>query len=293
MANDIHHLTDQSSYYPPLLREINQPPVQIYVRGNVDLLSHEPQLAVVGSRRATRYGQQCLKILLPPLIREHVVIVSGLAFGIDSIAHQTCVELQAPTIAVLGSGVDDRSIYPRSHLALARQIIRYGGAIVSEYPPGTPTYPSNFPERNRIIAGLAKATLIAQAAQHSGSLITARLALDFNREVLAIPGPITDPLAWGTNYLIKQGATPITETSDLLEVYGLNKKPEETNAQATPELTDEQKTIWDKLSAEPKHIDHIVAESQLDPSLVGAALVQLELCNLAQNCGQQRYIKKS
>lgn len=288
-TEDIHIIHYESEQYPPLLREITDPPQQLYIRGSVELLQHNPLLAVVGSRKASHYGKYCLEQLLPPLFPT-VSVVSGLAFGIDALAARVSVTHKQPTIAVLGSGVDAYSIYPRMHLGLSETIIRMGGALVSEYPPGTPVYKSHFPERNRIIAGLAKATLIAQAAERSGSLITARLALESNRDVCAIPGAINDPLSLGTNRLIREGATPIVEPDDLLRVMGL--EPEDVAENVMAELSTEQTSIVNVLSVQPLHIDEIIVKTSLSPALVAAHLSQLELLDVATHIGGMKYIRK-
>lgn len=223
----IIHLHDTN--FSPLLREITDPPQQLYARGNSALLHATHLLAVVGSRQASSYGQQCIERLLPTIIKAGVVIVSGLAYGIDSLAHQASVDLKAPTIAVLGTGIDDASIYPRPNLKLAHNILENNGLLVSEYAPGTAPAKHHFPKRNRIIVGLSQVTLIMQAAEKSGSLISARLASEYNRDVAAVPGPITDPLSAGPNTLIKDGATPVSTSQDILDIFGLAEiEPEKT-----------------------------------------------------------------
>ncbi len=289
MTHPIHILTLDSELYPPLLREIAQPPQQLYVRGNIDLLQHSPLLAVVGSRKASAYGKQCITQLLPPVIAAGVPLVSGLAFGVDSLAHRVCVDEQAPTIAVLGSGIDDPSIYPRSHMALAQQILHTNGALVSEYLPGTAAYKSNFPERNRIIAGLCQATLIIQAAKLSGSLITARFALESNRDVWAVPGNITDPLAQGTNYLISQGATPITSSTDILNLLGIASS---TVEKSRVNLNTEQLSLLRFLSDTPQHIDVLTIHTALPSEKIAAILVELELTEHVQHVGGMKYVKR-
>lgn len=205
--------------YPPLLAQISDPPQSIFVRGNITLLSHPNLLAVVGSRKANTYGRAAIAKILPSIVATDIPIVSGLALGIDGLAHNASVHAGKQTIAVLGNGID--TIYPRAHTKLAEEILQNNGAIVSEYPPNSPINKSNFPQRNRIIAGLCPVTLIVQADIRSGSLITARLALESGREVCAIPGPITDPLCSGTNQLIQQGAHPVNSDADILALYNL------------------------------------------------------------------------
>ncbi|MEX0649418.1 MAG: DNA-processing protein DprA [Candidatus Andersenbacteria bacterium] len=222
--SDIHILNIKDRAYPKLLREIHNPPQQLYIRGNIALLSHSRLLAVVGSRQATAYGAQALHTLLSPAIEKDIPIVSGLALGIDSLAHELCVKMKRPTIAVLGTGIDDAGVYPRQNLTLAHAILKFGGVLVSEYPIGTKVFKGNFPARNRIIVGLCAATLVIEAAEKSGSLISARLAMESNREVLAVPGPITELTSVGTNQLIHDGATPALHANDLLEIYQTSKQ---------------------------------------------------------------------
>ncbi len=227
MSEDMKILTLTDTAYPSLLSQIHTPPKQLYYRGDISLLNRSNMLAVVGSRKVTPYGQQAAEALLPSCIRAGVLIVSGLAYGIDSIAHRMCVKAGAPTVAVLGSGIDDRSIYPKENLSLAHDILTNGGLLISEYKPGTSPHASHFPARNRIIAGLCKVTLVIQAAKRSGSLITARLALEGGREVLAVPGPITDPASEGTNMLIRDGAQPVLDTNDILSIFEVEESKTE------------------------------------------------------------------
>lgn len=284
----IHVISYESEQYPPLLREIVDPPQQLYVRGDATVLHATPLLAVVGSRKASSYGQQAAEKLLPGLFPT-VILVSGLAFGIDSIVAKLSVNAAHPTVAVLGSGIDDTSIYPRVHIALAQRILRYGGVLVSEYPPGTPGYQSHFPARNRIIAGLAAATLIVQAAERSGSLITARLALENNRDVCAVPGSITDPLSAGTNGLIRQGATPILSTHDLFEALHLT--PPAPNVVRAINLTPDQEIIVREVSTTPLHIDEIINRTKLASATAAAHISELELLGIIQHVGGMKYTR--
>lgn len=286
---DIKTISYESEHYPPLLREITQAPTQLYVRGNIELLQYEPMLAVVGSRKASPYGRQCIDYLLSPLVQAKVPLVSGLAYGIDSLAHKLCLKHTTPTIAILGSGLDDVSIYPKTHISLAHDIIKQGGTLVSEYPPNAPAYQSNFPARNRIIAGLCQATLVIQAAKKSGSLITARLALEYGRDVLAVPGAINAPLSIGTNTLIRDGATPVIEPDDILTAFDISKNDQQQTLVTT--LTPNQHVILDLLSEQPQHIDYIAEQSHLPVNNLSVILTELELTGLAQSVGGMKYIK--
>lgn len=275
--------------YPSLLKEIHDPPGQLYVRGNAEILQVKNLLAVVGTRRANYYGRQAVEKLLVPAVRAGVVLVSGLAYGIDSLAHKACLDWRRPTIAVLGSGADDESLYPRGNLNLAHQILEHGGALVTEHLPGTKALLHHFPIRNRIIAGLCRATVIIQAAQKSGSLITARLALESNRDVAAVPGPITDPLAEGTNSLIRDGATPLVTSDDTLRLVGLAEAPAETQIAW---LTPPQQQLAAMLSHQPQHVDELTVSLNLPAEQVSTLLVELELSGVIEHVGGMKYVKK-
>lgn len=230
MPTEIELLKIEDPAYPSLLAQIHKPPAQLYYRGDSSLLNQPNMLGVVGSRKASEYGKEVCDNILSPLVKNNIIIVSGLAYGIDSYAHHISVRAKQPTIAVLGCGVDDASIYPKENVPLAHSILLAGGLLISEYKPGTPPSASQFPARNRIIAGLCTATLVIQAAKRSGSLITARLALEEGREVLAVPGPVTDPACEGTNMLIRDGAEPILTSADILHIFHLEEAQEEQRA---------------------------------------------------------------
>ena len=211
-------ITINDKDYPQLLREVFDPPKEIYVWGNLARQEKYP-LAVVGTRQYSNYGETVCSSLVKELAKKGVTIISGLALGIDGIAHQSALKVQGKTIAVLGSGLD--IIYPYQHKKLASQIINQGGALVSEYTLGTKPDKWRFPARNRIIAGLAQACLVIEAPEKSGALITATYSIDNGREVLAVPGEIYKKNSIGPNNLIKMGAKPVTEANDILEIFGL------------------------------------------------------------------------
>ncbi|MEI6836128.1 MAG: DNA-processing protein DprA [Candidatus Falkowbacteria bacterium] len=204
--------------YPPLLKNISNPPQTLYYIGDFPPRNLYP-LAVVGSRQADNYSQAAILNILDSDILEKVVIVSGLAEGVDTMAHK----IARHTIAVLGTGLDEASFYPKKNLSIFKKIINSGGLIISEYPLGTKAKASHFPERNRIIAGLSRAVLVVQAKRRSGSLITARLALENGRDVLAVPGSIFNELSQGCHFLIAQGATPITSSPEIKDILDLNQ----------------------------------------------------------------------
>ena len=210
-------LTLSDPAYPELLRQIPDPPMVLWLRGDARVLAL-PQLALVGSRKASREGGRVAYDFAAALSASGIVPVSGLALGIDAAAHQSCVDQQRPTVAVIGTGVD--RVYPQKHRALADAILDNGGCILSEYPPGTPPLPANFPKRNRIISGLAVGTLVVEAAVRSGSLITARQALEQGREVFALPGSIHNPLSRGCHALIREGATLVEQVDQIIDQLG-------------------------------------------------------------------------
>lgn len=199
--------------YPESLKNIPDPPKVLYCLGNLEVL--RKNIAVVGTRQITKYGQFVTAKLVKELVENNITIVSGMALGVDGVAHRTALENGGKTVAVLGAGVD--VIYPREHKDLYNSILESGNLLISEVPPGTLVERKLFPARNRIISGLSEAVLITEAAIDSGSLITARMALEQGKEVLAVPGPITSKYSEGTNYLLKQGAKLVTSVEDILE----------------------------------------------------------------------------
>jgi DNA processing protein len=291
-VTEIIEISRRDELYPSLLKEITKPPEVLYVRGDPMILNHPLLVAVVGSRKASSYGQQVIKKVFTPIAQLGVPLVSGLAYGIDCLAHKICVDNKAPTIAVLGSGINDSSIYPSCNLNLAHQIISSGGAVISEYPINTPPRQHHFPERNRIVAGLSKTTVIIQAAIKSGSLITARLALESNRDVAAVPGPITDPLSEGTNQLIQQGATPILNSQDITDLLGIDTTINETQ-KLQFDLTKKQRAVFATLSSSPLHVDQIKNTTNIPTPVLSVTLTELEHLNVAQHVGGMKYIKKS
>jgi DNA processing protein len=259
--------------YPVMLAAIHDPPRRLFVRGDrVDLLAG-PCVAVVGARSCTRYGAHVARSLGRELARAGAVVVSGLARGIDGEAHRGALEATGATIAVLGCGIDRD--YPRAHAELARRIV-VDGLIVSEYPPGVEPAPWRFPARNRIVAGLSVATVVVEARERSGALITAEFALEEGREVLAVPGEITSGLSDGTNALIRQGAAPLLSVDDVLDAVGLERP-----RAAAPEVGDHATVVLAGLRAGALDADGLARATGLPASEVAAALVELELAGLA------------
>lgn len=206
--------------YPRLLRQIADPPPLLYIRGNVEALGHPLPLAVVGTRKVTRYGVAATEMLAGGLARAGACVVSGLALGTDGIAHAAALAARGVTVAVLAGGVDAASVGPRAHRGLAERIIAGGGAIVSEHPTGSIPHPSEFLRRNRIVAGMSRGTIVVEAPVKSGALVTARAALDENRDVFSVPGPITSVMSEGTNLLIARGGIPALSAAQVLAHYG-------------------------------------------------------------------------
>ena len=238
---DIRVMTYTDEDFPPWLREIVGPPLLLYYRGDLPAALQRICLGVVGTRKATAYGRNCCARLLEPVCRQQVTIVSGLALGIDSAAHQAAVQAGCPTIAVLGCGVD--RVYPSQNYELAEKIVA-NGALVSEYDPGSRPDPWNFPARNRIISALSQKVFIVEGPLSSGAMLTAKYALDQNRDVLALPGEITHPNSQGPNYLIKNGAQCVTCPEDILDALGLDQA-ESAQLEVVPELSEDEQAVYD------------------------------------------------
>jgi DNA processing protein len=223
--NKVNKLTLQSDDFPEALRHIPQPPSQLYVQGSTEALLAKTVIAVVGSRKITPYGREVTGKIVTGLAPFNISIVSGLAFGVDITAHKTALAVGMPTVAVLPCGLD--KIYPVAHRDIAKQIVSHGGALVSEYEPSVPPLRQNFVERNRIVSGLSTAVLITEAAKKSGTLHTARFALEQGKSVLAVPGNITSQMSQGTNNLIAQGARAARHAQDVLDECGINGKAQQ------------------------------------------------------------------
>ena len=280
LAADIQLLALDHDDYPALLATIPDPPLLLWVRGAVPILGL-PQLGIVGSRHASRTGTRLAYDFAAALAACGVITGSGLALGIDAAAHQACVDTGHATVAVLGTGVD--RIYPRQHQRLADQILANGGALVSEYPPGTAPLQGHFPRRNRIISGLSVGTLVVEAALRSGSLITARQALEQGREVFAIPGSIHNPLSRGCHALIREGATLVETVAQIVEQLGsmLGALTLAETATVVPvdsvDLTPELQQLLQRIPWESLWLDQLAEESGMPLPRLQALLMQLEL----------------
>lgn len=278
-------LHEDNPLYPRLLHEIPDRPVLLYVRGNFDwtTLNQKPTIALVGSRKFTAYGEQVAERLSYDLSQAGFVVVSGLAFGIDKRAHAGTLESGGETLAVLGGGLMDQDISPRSHLSLAKNILTQG-ALISEYPPHAEVYAANFPLRNRIIAGLSQGVVVIEAAEKSGSLITANLALDYNREVFAVPGSIFSPVSTGTHALIKRGAKLVTHAKDVIEELTPQLSLFDTPPEALPPtLTEKEILIYQVLDHEAKDTHILLQATRLSITELQATLTLLELKGLIKN----------
>lgn len=289
LSEGIRIITIQDEYYPKLLKEIYDPPPALYVRGN--LMRDELALAVVGTRKHSLYGKQVTQELTEALCTLGITVVSGLAKGIDAIAHQICVKNKHRTIAVTGSGIDSQSIYPSINRSLAKQV-EHSGAVISEYPIGTLPVKQNFPRRNRIISGLCVGVLIIEAPEASGALITARYALEQNREVFAIPGPIYSANSQGTHALIQSGAKLVTRIEDIVEELHLSMQSlaNPIHTQPIPSQDPEEELLLTLLSREPIHIDSLIKDSQLSASRVNSVLTLLEIQGRIKNLGGMNYV---
>lgn len=282
---EIKKLALVSKDYPEKLKQLPQPPKQVFVAGELAPLLENPCVAIVGSRKVSRYGREITERFASELARQGVTIISGLALGVDSIAHQACLDTGGKTLAVLPTPLTQ--IAPASHRPLAKQIIEKGGALVSEYTEGSFVNRTNFVARNRIVAALADAVIITEAALKSGSLHTARYALELGREVLAVPGPITSVTSEGTNNLIKRGALLATSPDDVLFTLGLGiksnkaKKPRGTNPS--------EQLILDLIAGETSDADELLIKSNLTASEFNQTLTMLELNGQIRSLGANHW----
>jgi len=309
---EIEILCDDEENYPKLLKEINDKPPVIYVKSTASIknitslgqsftkqarignIFGRKAVAVVGTRKVTGYGRQVTAMITEGLVAVGLAIVSGLARGVDEIAHETAIDNNGITIAVLGCGLD--IVYPREHKKLAERIVESGGAIISEFPLGRQAVPGNFPARNRIISGLCLGVVVTEAAQDSGSLITASAAAEQGREVFAVPGPITSPLSGGTSELIKKGAKLVSEVADILEELGLESRsgrssfaPAFGGTAEGQNFSLEEKKIIEILENENLHIDEIVRKTGMDSGKIGSLLSILEIKGIIKNFGEGVY----
>jgi DNA processing protein len=298
-------VTLEDEEYPQLLREIHDPPVLLYVRGDLKNACSRPCIAVVGSRRCSTYGVNAAQSLSRDLAANGITIVSGMARGIDAAAHRGALEAGGLTIAVVGTGLE--KTYPKEHKKLEDEILA-SGAVISEFPLGTPPLPQNFPYRNRILSGLCLGVMIVEAAEHSGSLITARLAYEQGREVAAVPGNITSQTSFGPNFLIKDGAKLVQYWRDVVEefprevkeaILGVQRqKHDDGQSSAQPafeviELTEDERVVFNLLTTDaPSHIDQLLISSGMNSSDLMAALLSLEMKDRIKQLPGKSFIKR-
>ena len=266
--------------YPSMLRQIALPPPLLFYRGSVEVLTIPTAVAIVGTRNNTSYGAKVTNYIVPAMVHAGLVIVSGLANGIDTIAHQTALAVGGSCIGVLGNGL--QYVVPASNRGLYDAIVKKGGILLSEYPPDQEPVAGLFPARNRIISGICQATVVIEAGEKSGALITANHAAEQGRDVFAIPGDIFSPVSFGTNKLLLEGAKPATGAEVILESYGIsNTHSEHISEKNTQDLTADQLEVWKTLSKSPRHIDVIVRESTFSTSKILQILAELILKDFA------------
>ena len=283
---DVQVLTWRDAAYPSRLKEIHDYPPVLYIRGTL-IPEDEWCLAVVGTRRATAYGRQVTEEIVADLAGSRITIASGLARGIDSMAHRSAINAGGRSIAVFACGLDN--IYPAENIDLVRRIVQQG-AIISEHPLGTRPKPEYFPRRNRIISGISLGVLVVEAGETSGALITANMALEQNREVLAVPGSILSPASRGTNRLIQEGAKLVHDYRDILEELNLGAVAQQMEMKEMLPETDTESLLIKQLSAEPTHVDEVCHGSGLPISTVSSTLAMMELKGLIRTVGSMKYV---
>jgi len=289
-ASGIDAVTIKESSYPKNLKEIYSPPPLLYFRGDINCLKGRC-LAVVGSRRNTAYGDSAAKKIVGPLAESGMVIISGLALGIDALAHQSALDAKGLTAAVLGSDLDWKNIGPKTNTKLAEKILETSGCLLSNYPLGTFANKTTFPQRNRIISGLSQGALIIEAGESSGSLITANYALEQNRDIFAVPGSIFNPASAGCNNLIKKGAKPVMSADDILEElnWQMTLKLDKKCVQLS--LSAEEEALLGNLSQDPLSLDKLAEITNTRINALSASLMILELKGVVKSVGGGNFIR--
>jgi len=287
---EIRYIAAESPHYPALLREIPYPPEGLNIWSKSEKISQTPYyLSVVGTRKCSGYGEEIARKIITGLAPYGFTIVSGLAIGIDTIAHKASLENNMPTVAVVGSGLAPEVLYPARNKHLAEEIVARGGAIISEYEYEMKAAQWTFPQRNRIISGLSPATLVIEAPEKSGALVTARFALDQNRDVLAVPGSPLAPNSKGTNKLIKEGAALVESAEDILHVYGIETGSEKSALAVSFEnISPEEKIILDAL-IEPMDIDSVIRKSKMPSHTVQSIVVMMEMRGMIKKAGNNYF----
>ncbi|MBI5140069.1 MAG: DNA-protecting protein DprA [Candidatus Vogelbacteria bacterium] len=291
MKNEIKKLTREET--PPKLLEIPEPPKELYLEGEIpnDDFGYK-YLTVVGSRKFSSYGKEACEKLIHGLAGEKIIIVSGLAIGIDTIAHESALKAKLKTIAIPGSGLSRKVLHPHSNGQLADRIVYAGGALLSELPPDMPAGTHTFPRRNRIMAGIADAILVIEAREKSGTIITARLATEYNRELLVVPGSIFSPVSVGTNRLIKQGATPINKSEDVLDALNITSSGNDYGKVGQnkldliySELSENEKIIIEILSIEAMPRDELSRATKIKINELNTLITLMEIKGLIKELG--------
>lgn len=286
---DIKYITFDDSNYPYLLKQISNPPMVLFYKGSINECNLERTIAVVGSRRASDSSKQVLRKILLGLKNTDVTIISGMAEGIDTVAHRSAIDSGVKTIAVLGGGFNN--IFPKSNLRLYNEIINGNGAVITEYWPDFQPMPFRFPVRNRIVSGLSKGTLVAEAALKSGALITANLTLEQNRELMCMPGLISNPNTQGIFKLLKQGAALVTNTEDILNTLGWQIEIKNTQKESSEDnLTDREKIVIEEIKLNPLSFDELILRTKLNINDLMIILTQLELKGLIKQTDGNKYI---
>lgn len=286
---DIKEVTITDKNYPEAIKKLSDAPEVLYYRGVLPA-KKETCVAVVGTRRPSDYGKQVTFEITGELVDAGLIIVSGLAPGIDTFAHTACVERGKRTIAVLGSGLEDKSIYPQQNLKLSRDIIKNGGCLISEYKPNDPGYKSNFPERNRIVVALSEGVLVVEAKERSGSLITARLANEQKKKLFAVPGPIYTLNSKGPNKLIKAGATLTESAQDVLDVLEIERSYNSHGRENIRTIENPvEAAVFASLKEGALAIDTIITKTKLSAPVVGSTLALMEISGKIRNLGGNIY----
>lgn len=290
LSRNLKVITYQDKDYPEALKHITNPPARLFIKGDLKNCNLNKTLGVVGSRKATPYILEILTKLIKDLPANDITIISGMAYGTDTCAHRASLDANLKTIAVLGSGLDN--IYPATNKSLFEEIINGNGAAISEYYPTTAPMAWQFPHRNRIVSGLSQGVILAEGAQKSGALITARLATEQNKELLCIPGQVTNPNTYGPHKLIKEGAALITSAQDIMDAMDWQA---ELVLQCQKidkiKLLDNEEKVYKTLSLEPKSIDNIIKETDLSTAELMVILTSLELQGIIKQLPQEKFIR--
>ncbi len=287
LKNDIRVMKWEDEDYPEILRQIYDPPMTLFIKGDLEKTNHKKSLAVVGSRKASHYIKDVLRKIIRDLKGTDITIISGMARGVDTYAHQAAIEADLPTIAVMGSGFDH--IYPAQNKELFRKITETHGAVVTESYPDTQPRPFLFPRRNRIISGLSRGTLVAEAGLNSGALITANLTINQGRELMCIPGNVTNPNTEGIHKLIKEGAAVVTTAQDILNHLDWGNISPNKNVEL--KLLDNEKKIYEILDLEPTSFDELINRTKMSADELMGTLTSMELSGIITQMPGQNFVK--